>query len=53
MKGSSCFYKLRYEGQLKLIYKWLSDEMYVELTRMRILYGDIIYVYGKVHVTVV
>jgi hypothetical protein len=32
---------------------YLSDEIYTELTHMRISYAKITYVYGKAHVTVV
>ena len=46
-------YKQRYMGYLKLIYKCLPDDMYAELTRKRILYVEIIHVYGNVHVIVV
>jgi hypothetical protein len=47
IKGSSCFHKLRYEGYLELICRFLSNDMYTKLTRMRISYEKIIYVYGK------
>jgi len=40
-------------GYLKFIYKCLPDDMYAELTRKRILYVEIIHVYGNVHVIVV
>ena len=53
MKGSSCPKKLRYEGYLELIYKYLLDDIYTELTRMKILYGDITCVYEKAHIMVV
>ena len=53
MKGSSYPKKLRYEGYLELIYKCLLDDMYTELTRMRILYCDITCVYEKAHMMVV
>ena len=52
-KGNRCSNKLRYEGYLKLIYRCLSNDMYVKLTRKRILYGEITYIYGKAHVIVV
>jgi hypothetical protein len=41
-----------YEGYLKLICRYLSNDMYTKLTRKRILYGDITYVYGKTYVIV-
>ena len=53
MKKNNYSYKLRYEGHLKLICRCLSDDMYTKLNRMRTPYGDIIYVYGKAHMTVV
>ena len=40
------------EGYLKLICRCLSNDMYTKLTRKRILYGDITYVYGKTYVIV-
>jgi len=46
-------HKLRYKRYLELICRCLSDFMLNELTRIRIVYGDIIYVYEKAHVTVV
>ena len=52
-KGRNCSYKQRYMEYLKLIYKCLLDDMYAELTRKRILYVEIIHVYGNVHVIVV
>ena len=53
MKDSSCSYKLRYEGYLELICRCLLDNMYTELTYMRISYEKIICIYGKTRVTVV
>ena len=53
MKGSSCSHKLGYKRYLKLICKCLLDDMYTELTRMRISYKEITCVYEKTHVTVV
>ena len=53
MKGSSCSHKLRYEGYLEIICRCMSDDMYSELTYMRILYGEITCIYGKAHMTVV
>jgi hypothetical protein len=52
MKESNCSHKLRHEEYLELICKYLSDDLYNELTCMRISYGEITYVYGKAHVTV-
>jgi hypothetical protein len=49
MKECSCSYKLRYKVYLELIYGCLSLDMYTELTRIRIQYGDITYVYIKAH----
>ena len=53
MKGSNCSYKLRYERCIELICRCLSDDMYTELTHMKISYGEIIYVYEKAYVMVV
>jgi len=50
IKGRSCYHELRYEGYLKLIYRCLLYDMYIELNRMRIPYGKITYVYGKTHI---
>jgi len=52
MKKSNCSHKLRHEKYLELICRYLSDDLYNELTCMRISYGEITYVYGKAHVTV-
>ena len=52
MKGSNYSHKLRYKGYLELICKCLSQNMYTELTCMRIPYGKITYIYGKTHLTV-
>jgi hypothetical protein len=52
MKGSNCSHKLRYKEYLKLICSCLSQDMYTEMTCMRISYGEITYVYGKAHMTV-
>jgi hypothetical protein len=53
MKRNNFSYKLRYERSLKLICRYLSDDIYTELTFKRILYGEITYVYGKAHMIVV
>jgi len=53
MKEISCSYKLRYEGYLELICKCLSEDMYTKLTCIRILYGEIICIYGEAYMTVV
>ena len=42
-----------YEKNLKLTCRYLLDDMYIELTRIRIPYKEITYVYGKAHLTVV
>ena len=47
MKENSYSHKLRYDGYLKLIYRCLSDDIYIEL----ILYRKIICVNKKIHVT--
>jgi hypothetical protein len=47
MKENSCSHKLRYRRYLELIYKRLSNDMNIELTRMRIPYEKITYVYKK------
>jgi hypothetical protein len=52
MKGSSYSYKLRYEGYLELICMCLLDNMYTELTHVRIPYGEIICINGKTCMTV-
>ena len=52
IKGKGCSYKLRYEGYLKLICRCLSNNMYTELTRNRIIYGAITYIYEKTHMIV-
>jgi hypothetical protein len=41
-----------YKEYLELIYRWLSDDIHTELTCIRISYGEITCVYGKVHMTV-
>ena len=53
VKRNNYSYKLRYERYLELIYKCLSNNLYTELTHKIIQYGEITYVYGKTHVTVV
>jgi hypothetical protein len=53
MKENNYFYKPRYEGYLKLICKYLTDDMHTKLTRKRILYEEITYAYGNVFVIVV
>jgi hypothetical protein len=53
MKGSNLSYKLRYKGYLELICRCLSKDMHTKLTCIRISYGEITYVYGKAHMTVV
>ena len=42
-----------YEKNLKLTCRYLLDDMYIELTRIRISYKEITYVYEKTHLTVV
>jgi hypothetical protein len=44
---------LRYDGYLELICKCLSDDMFTELTCIRIPYEKITRVYGKAHATIV
>jgi tRNA pseudouridine-54 N-methylase len=53
MKRSSCSHKLGNEGYLELICRCLSDDIFTELTRMKISYEEIICVYGKTHVMIV
>jgi len=48
---NNCFHKLRYKRYLELIYRCLSHDMCTELTHMRILYGEIICVYIKAHIS--
>jgi hypothetical protein len=38
---------------LELIYRWLSNDIYTELTCTRISYGEITCVYENVHMTVI
>jgi hypothetical protein len=49
IKGS----QLRYARYLELIYRCLLDDMYIELTCMRIIHEEITRIYGKTHVIVV
>ena len=53
MKRNSCSHKLGNEGYLELIYRCLSDDIFTELTRIRISQGKIICVYKKAHVMIV
>ena len=53
MKRSSCSKKLRYEGCLELICRFLLDNMYTKLTPKRILYEEITYIYENPLVIVV
>ena len=53
MKENNCSHKLRYKGYLKLICKCLSDNIYNELTCIRIPYRKITCVCGKTHMMVV
>jgi hypothetical protein len=39
MKGSNYSHKLMYNKYLKLICRYLLDNMYIELVHMKILYG--------------
>ena len=52
MKGNICSHKPKYKGYLELICRCLLDEMYTELTRMKISYKEITYLYKKAHVMV-
>ena len=52
MKENSCCYKIKYEGYLELICKCLLDDIYTELTCMKISYEKIICVYRKTRVMV-
>jgi len=52
MKRSKWSHKLRYEKYLKLIFRYLLHNIYIELICMKIPYGDITNVYEKTHVTV-
>jgi len=45
--------KPRYEGYPKLIYKCLLGDMYIEITRMKISYGEVNYVYEKAYVIII
>ena len=47
MKESNCSHKLRHEEYLELICRYLSDDLYNELTCMRISY--VIYIYKGSH----
>jgi hypothetical protein len=42
MKESGCSHKLRYEGYLELMCRCLSNNIYIELSHIRISYGEII-----------
>jgi hypothetical protein len=53
MKGSNCSHKLRYGEYIKLMCRCLLDDMYNELTRMKISYGEITYVYENAYVIIV
>ena len=53
MKESSYSHKLGYEEYLELIYRCLLNDMFIELTCIRILYVEITYIYEKTHVTIV
>ena len=47
IKRNKCSHKSRYDEYMELIGRWyMMDDMY-ELTRKRILYGEITYVYKK------
>jgi hypothetical protein len=50
---NSCSHKLRYKEYLELICRYLSYDMFIELDRMIISYGEITYIYGKAHMMVV
>jgi len=53
MKGSNHYsHKLRYERYIKLICMYLSDDMYINLIRKKIPFGELTNVYGNVHVIV-
>jgi len=48
----NCSYKIRYKRYLELICRYLLYDMCIELTCMKSLYEEIIYVYEKAHVMV-
>ena len=52
MKKRSCSYKLRYEGDLELICRCFSYDIYTELTYIKILYEKITCDHEKVYVMV-
>ena len=52
MEGSICSLKLKYDEYLEKIYRYLLDDIYTNMTRVRILYGEIACIYIKAHVTV-
>ena len=52
MKRNNYSHKMRCEESMKLIYIFLLNDMYTELTHMKIQYKKITYVYEKTHVTV-
>ena len=52
-KKKSYSHKLRYEGYIEIICRCLCDDMYTELTRIRISYGEITCVNGKAYILVV
>jgi hypothetical protein len=53
VKWNNYSYKLKYDKYLELVYRCLSNYMYIKTIRMRISYGEITCVYGKSHVIVV
>jgi hypothetical protein len=53
MKGSSFSRMSGYKEYLELICGCLSYDIYTKMTRVRIPYRDITYIYGKAHVMVV
>ena len=53
IKKKSYSQKLRYEGNIEIICRCLCDDMYIELTRIRISYGEITCVNGKAYILIV
>jgi hypothetical protein len=53
MKESKSSYMMRYKGYLELVCRYLSVDMHTKLTCIRIQYGEIIHIYGKIHMLLV
>ena len=52
MEGSICSLKLKYDEYLEKICRYLLDDIYTNMTRVKILYGEIACIYIKAHVMV-